>query len=229
MDKIELHGRLSDDQPCKLLLEPERAILEIAADTGQWAALSQAFADPMVVVLSDGRIATLKGNYAAPGTRAVTGPGGTFALTRVEASQAFIGPRAFDNTDLVDAISCRPTNELLAQYYTAHRRHVRVPRIVALDVSSIFSHPSGNGEIIIDAVDSDQLTICDFEQDNLRVSLRIGISEASNAQGTTLNERRLTRISYKQSVPLDVALSDLMTVMNFYSFVIGEVVSPMEV
>jgi hypothetical protein len=229
-ETIELHGRLPDKHPCKLLLGPEQAVLEIAADVGPRTAFGDhTVADPTVVTLFDGRIATLKGNYLAAGSRSETRDGRTFALTRIGTNQVLVGPRTFTDADLVSGITFRPTNDLIAQYYTAHRGHVRAARTHPLHVDRLFSRSSEYGEIIIDALDENRLTICKFEQDNLTVTLYVSITEASNALGTRIDERRSTRISYKHPVPLDVAFRDVMVIIHFFSFTVGGKITPTEI
>jgi hypothetical protein len=229
-DTTELHGRLPDGHPCKLTLGPERLILEIAAHgvEPETAMRGQIIADPLVISLSNQQTATLRGNYPA-GSRGHFGPDSAFVLSHIGANQVFVGPRAFGDGDLVDAISFRPTNEMLAQFYRAHRGHVRVDRAKPLEIDRLFSFSADWGEVVIDAVDGKRLTMCEFEQDNIRLALRISLWESSDAQGTKTQEARLTNISYNAPVTLDIALRDVMTIANFFSFVVGEVVVPTDI
>jgi hypothetical protein len=84
-DEIKLHGRLPDQQLCKLIIKDAEAILEIAADSGRWSSMAGTDRDPSVVELTDGRTATLMGLYLAPGTHSVVRGQSAFALTRVGA------------------------------------------------------------------------------------------------------------------------------------------------
>jgi hypothetical protein len=227
-DTIELHGCLLNGQACKLALGPERFTLEIAIhDVDPQAAVGhqEVIADPLTVSLVNGKIATLKGNYPA-GHRGHLGADRAFVLSRIGSNQVLVGSRPFDDADLVDAISFQPTNELLAQYYVAHRAHVHVSKGRPLDVDQLFSPSGAWGEIVIDAIDGNRLTMCEFEEGHLKIALRILISELSDAQGTRSQETRLTRIEYGEPVNLNVALRDIMSVINFFSFVVGEVINP---
>jgi hypothetical protein len=181
-------------------------------------------------MLADGRTATLRGNYAA-GSEGYFQAARGFVVNRIGTNQVFIGPRSFGETDLVNAISFRPTNEFLSQYYIAHRAHAHWNGATPLEPDKLFTHPPVLewGELIIDAIDGNRLIMCEFDHDNMKVTLGTSISGRSDAQGVETTEQRFTRIDYTDPVPLTTMLVDLMTIANFYSFVVGEVVTPTEV
>ncbi len=228
-EKTELHGSLADGQSCRLTLSNEDAVLEIAThEPSGRTMLHGAIADPLFVSLENGKTATLTGNFLAGGY-GLSGRGRPFTLTRIGANRVFIGPREFDSGDYISQISFRPTNEFVAQYYRAHRGHARVPASGSIEIDQLFTRNHGWNEVIVEAIDGNRLVICEFSEGNLNVRLGVTIAEATNLQGSTTTESRITHLTYANIVPVDVALHDIINVTHFFSFVVGEVVTPTDV
>lgn len=224
---IELHGTLLDGQPCELSLSSNSFELEVADHlaTPQRAVAPQPVSDPTIVQLADGRIATLSDTYLA-GFRSHLRPGTSFVLGRTGANRVAIGSKPFDATDLVNSIQFRPTNELVAEYYLAHRGHTYVNRGQTLEIDQLFSNPQAWGTIVIDSVDRERLVICHVDVGNVTICLRVELSVKATAQGSCTEEARIAEISYTDPVTVNLALKDVDCLCNFFSLTIGTVVAP---
>jgi hypothetical protein len=227
-EAVELHGSLRDGHPCKLILGPSSFVLEVASHSGERRTRpsEDGSSDPVVVSLADGQTATLKGLYPAPGTHSYSGGQNSFALQRIGANQVLVGPRPFEAGELVNEIRFQPTNELIAQFYTAHRGHVSLPRTGVIDPDELFRRSHQRSELVVDAIDETRLRMSEFTEGNVTIVLGVLVREEWDAQGRRISEGRTTRIAYQTPVPLQAALFDMMAIINFYSFIVGEIVAP---
>ena len=226
-----LAGRLEgSDLPCELNLSDERWTLKIVEFdvTTRHGLGDERPADPTVVRLASGsRVATLTQTYPL-GFKSQIGRERSFVERRIGANKVFIGPRAVTDNELYNGFSFSPTNELISLFYRAHRGHVRLQHEGTFRSHDLFAQSIAWGPVVSDSIDTSRLEIGTIEAGNLQIALRSTVTETGTIQGTVSVERRYVRGCYTEPVAIGVLLQDVAAILDFLTFVTGEVISPQE-
>ncbi len=181
------------------------------------------YPDDITVSLSQGSVATLTGVY-----RIHRSSNFTSAHEKYRANLTYIGPAAFLAEPNITDVIFRPTNERVAILYKAHRVH----RFVGSATETLEDIVAGNitgYRYEVDVIDLEKCQAFEAKSDDLTVSGNVEILVNSDIQGSETTETRKVRVKYTSPVDAQSAIRDLITVSDYLSLMVGEVVSPLEV
>jgi hypothetical protein len=151
---------------------------------------------------------------------------GSFSLTKLLSNRVLIGQREFLSGDRISEIAFTPTNEALAIFYRAHRGLRHIAPEESTSGEALLGNDFASKPIIVQTLDERKLTAARAELPDMQLTLEVEIDYSFDIQGSRITERRVARLTYIEPVLLDAALADTIALCNFFTLVVGEVVSP---
>lgn len=177
----------------------------------------------MVIALQGGGVMTMTGLYRVHRTA-------TFISSYEEyrSNLAIAGPAELSEATKIKSLTFSPSNPELSVMYRGHRlsRHVNDDNLTIRDLSG--SVQSGT-QYIVDVIDHNRCEAFSSSATNLTVSGHVLISTNSNIMGQSVKENRNVKISYHDFTNIYSSIQDMICVCDFFTLLVGEVVSPIEV
>ena len=150
------------------------------------------------------------------------------AHEKYEANLSFVGPDEFIDGPIVKSLTFRPSNEILAVMYKGHR----ISRYVGADtvpLSDVKDAPRGGTRYLVDVIDHERCQAFAANADRLSVSGHVIVSTNSTVQGQTTHEERQVKVTYAAPVSIQTGITDMLSLCDFMSLMVGEVISPISV
>ena len=218
-------GRLQDGTECVLYLDEDGPRLEVDRDHHHPLDMFSPSdeQDRLVMRITDSKCATLTGAYSS---RTLSNFSRSF--TEYRANVTYIGPTEFHGLADIKRITFRPTNERLAVLYRGHRIHSIVDSDQAT-LSSIYAQEKQGGRYFVDIIDNERRCAFEATAGGIVVSGSVHLTVKNDVQGHETVESRVVSLKYDNPTDVTTAFSDMLSVCDFMSLMIGLTVSPVTI
>lgn len=220
-----LSGRLADGTECVLYLSDDGRRLEVDRDHQDIREVFDAPEQPerLVMAITSNQVATLTGVYR---TRRQSNFSRSFEEYR--ANIIYVGPTELQLSSEITRLRFRPTNERLAVMYNGHRIHHTVDA-EETTLKAISAREQLGSRYIVDVIDAEKRRAFISASDGLSVSGDVNLTIRNNIQGHDTIEERITTLSFATPVSVALAFSNMLSICDFMSLMVGAVVSPASV